>query len=115
MNKNMLAVALASLLVGGVAVAAYNSFRGHGDAAASDFATANPQAMAGTEGDVEANGAIEGSKLEYADVGQRQGADGEEAALRDRDRFRAGQGNQHHFEPARGLRGRGRAGARSGT
>ena len=68
MNKNMLAVALASLLVGGVAVAAYNSFRGHGDAAASDFATANPQATAGTESDLAANGAIEGSKLEYADV-----------------------------------------------
>jgi len=68
MNKNMLAVALASLLVGGVAVAAYNSFRGHGDAAASDFATANPQATAATESDLAANGAIEGSKLEYADV-----------------------------------------------
>jgi uncharacterized protein YcfJ len=66
MNKNMLAVALASLLVGGVAVAAYNSFRSHNDA--NDFATANPTAMAGAEGDIAANGAIEGSKLEYADV-----------------------------------------------
>ena len=67
MNKNMLAVALASLLVGGVAVAAYNSFRSHNDASA-DFTTANPAAAAGAEGDIAANGAIEGSKLEYADV-----------------------------------------------
>lgn len=66
MNKNMLAVALASLLVGGVAVAAYNSFRSN-DAPTNDFATANP-AMAGAEGDIAADGAIEGSKLEYADV-----------------------------------------------
>jgi uncharacterized protein YcfJ len=68
MNKNMLAVALASLLVGGVAVAAYNSFRSNDNATASEFATANPQAAAGAEGDMAANGAIEGSKLEYADV-----------------------------------------------
>ena len=67
MNKNMLAVALASLLVGGVAVAAYSSFRSHNDAS-NDFATGNPPAMAGAEGDIAANGAIEGSKLEYADV-----------------------------------------------
>lgn len=66
MNKNMLAVALASLLVGGVAVAAYNSFRSN-DAPTNDFATAQP-AMAGAEGDMAANGAIDGSKLEYADV-----------------------------------------------
>lgn len=65
MNKNMLAVALASLLVGGVAVAAYNSFRGDDNA---DFATANPAATAGVDGDVAAGNAIEGSKLEYADV-----------------------------------------------
>ncbi|GAB3091966.1 glycine zipper 2TM domain-containing protein [Lysobacter terrae] len=68
MNKNMLAVALASLLVGGVAVAAYNSFRNNDTAATSDFATANPAATAGAAGDVAANSAIEGSKLEYADV-----------------------------------------------
>lgn len=66
MNKNMLAVALASLLVGGVAVAAYNSFRSNDNA--GDFATANPAAAAGAEGDVAAGNAIEGSKLEYADV-----------------------------------------------
>ncbi len=68
MNKNMLAVALASLLVGGVAVAAYNTFRGN-DNATADFATAaDPSAVAGAEGDVAADTAIEGSKLEYADV-----------------------------------------------
>lgn len=66
MNKNLLAVALASLLVGGVAVAAYNSFRSH-NAAEPEFTTAAPQNGA-TSGDVAANGAIEGSKLEYADV-----------------------------------------------
>jgi len=68
MNKNMLAVALASLLVGGVAVAAYNSFRSNDNATANDFATANTEAAAGAEGDLAANGAIQGSKLEYADV-----------------------------------------------
>jgi len=66
MNKNMLAVALASLLVGGVAVAAYNSFRNHDNSAGDDFTTAAPAAA--TEGDTAANGAIQGSKLEYADV-----------------------------------------------
>jgi hypothetical protein len=39
MNKNLLAVALASLLVGGVAVAAFNSFRSND----------NPQAGLGTD------------------------------------------------------------------
>jgi uncharacterized protein YcfJ len=68
MNKNMLAVALASLLVGGVAVAAYNSFRSNDSAAADDFASGNPAATTGVEGDLAANGAIEASKLEYADV-----------------------------------------------
>jgi uncharacterized protein YcfJ len=68
MNKNMLAVALASLLVGGVAVAAYNSFRGNDNAAPGDFTTADPQAAAAAEGDLAANGAIDASKLEYADV-----------------------------------------------
>jgi uncharacterized protein YcfJ len=68
MNKNMLAVALASLLVGGVAVAAYNSFRSNDATAANDFASANPAGAPGMEGDLAANGAIEGSKLEYADV-----------------------------------------------
>ena len=67
MNKNMLAVALASLLVGGVAVAAYNSFRSNDSATTNDFATADAP-MAGAEGDLAANGAIDASKLEYADV-----------------------------------------------
>ena len=68
MNKNMLAVALASLLVGGVAVAAYNSFHNKDAAAANDFATAAPAETTGAAGDVAADNAIEGSKLEYADV-----------------------------------------------
>ena len=67
MNKNMLAVALASLLVGGVAVAAYSSFRNH-DAQQAELSTANPQATPAMEGDVATDGAIQGSKLEYADV-----------------------------------------------
>lgn len=68
MNKNMLAVAVASLLVGGVAVAAYNSFRSN-DSAQPDFTTAQPQtAVPAAGGDVAADGAIAGSQFEYADV-----------------------------------------------
>ena len=71
MNKNMLAVALASLLVGGVAVAAYNSFRGS-DAGDNAFTTAQADGELATNlsGDIAANGAIEGQagRVEYADV-----------------------------------------------
>ena len=71
MNKNMLAVALASLLVGGVAVAAYNSFRGN-DTPQTAFSTApNGQLATNLTGDLAANGAINTQKVgrvEYADV-----------------------------------------------
>lgn len=71
MNKNMLAVALASLLVGGVAVAAYNSFRGN-DASDTAFTTAPVDGELATNlsGDVAANGAISAQpgRVEYADV-----------------------------------------------
>ena len=71
MNKNMLAVALASLLVGGVAVAAYNSFRGN-DTPQTAFNTApNGQLATNLTGDLAANGAINPQKVgrvEYADV-----------------------------------------------
>lgn len=71
MNKNILAVALASLLVGGVAVAAYNSFRGN-DAQPTAFATAPDGTLATSlTGDLAANGAIDGqpiARVEYADV-----------------------------------------------
>ena len=70
MNKNILAVALASLLVGGVAVAAYNSFRGN-DADQAAFTTAQNGTLATSlTGDLAANGAIEGQQghVEYADV-----------------------------------------------
>jgi len=71
MNKNMLAVALASLLVGGVAVAAYNSFRGN-DAPQNAFTTApTGQLATSLTGDLAANGAIaaqQGGRVEYADV-----------------------------------------------
>ncbi|HZX77829.1 glycine zipper 2TM domain-containing protein [Lysobacter sp.] len=63
MNKNMLAVALASLLVGGVAVAAYNSFSGN--KAGADVAG---EAVPGQDGDIAADGAIDAGKVEYADV-----------------------------------------------
>jgi len=65
MNKNMLAVALASLLVGGVAVAAYNSFRSD-DTASATLAPADGQAGTALTGDVAADGAI--GRVEYADV-----------------------------------------------
>ena len=63
MNKNMLAVALASLLVGGVAVAAYNSFA---DEDRVDIATASDAAALGLDADLVEDGAIDG--IEYADV-----------------------------------------------
>ncbi|HEY0502366.1 MAG TPA: glycine zipper 2TM domain-containing protein [Lysobacter sp.] len=64
MNKNILAVALASLLVGGVAVAAFNSFRSNDNAQAG---VAGEQAT-GEGGDVAADGAIQSGNVEYADV-----------------------------------------------
>ncbi|MDI9240198.1 glycine zipper 2TM domain-containing protein [Lysobacter sp. LF1] len=63
MNKNILAVALASLLVGGVAVAAFNSFRGHDNA---QTALSSDPAAQGQ--DVAADGAIASGNVEYADV-----------------------------------------------
>lgn len=66
MNKNILAVALASLLVGGVAVAAYQSFQGD-DAPDNGFADGEQSGLlAGLDGDEIADGSIRG--LEYADV-----------------------------------------------
>lgn len=71
MNKNILAVSLASLLVGGVAVAAFNSFRGD-SAATSDsgFVTGADGALAtGFNSDVAADGSIAQQRgVEYADV-----------------------------------------------
>ncbi len=64
MNKNILAVAVASLLVGGVAVAAFNSF-GSKDSAQAGL---TDEQAAGEAGDVAADGAIESGKVAYADV-----------------------------------------------
>ncbi len=65
MNKNLLAVALASLLVGGVAVAAFNSFGSNDKAQAQVDASGQP---VGQNGDMAADGAIQSGKVEYADV-----------------------------------------------
>ena len=73
MNKNMLAVALASLLVGGVAVAAYNSFRGN-DAQPTMFTAGAPGPLANSlTADMAGNSAIAQpaalvDRVEYADV-----------------------------------------------
>jgi len=68
MNKNILAVALASLLVGGVAVAAYNSFRSD-PAADNAFVTPSDDLAMGLTGDVAADGSIAGQpRVEYAEV-----------------------------------------------
>lgn len=67
MNKNILAVALASLLVGGVAVAAFNSFRSNDNPQAGLGTDPNAQ-LAGQGGDVAADGAIQPGRVEYADV-----------------------------------------------
>lgn len=73
MNKNMIAVAIASLLVGGVAVAAFQSFRGPAAPAAAltpapglDGGAVNGATPAG---DLAASGAINTQpQLDYADV-----------------------------------------------
>ncbi|MFC3551771.1 glycine zipper 2TM domain-containing protein [Lysobacter cavernae] len=62
----MLAVAVAALLVGGVAVAAFNSFRGN-DAGSTALTPADGQA-AGLTGDMAADGAIQTGRVEYAEV-----------------------------------------------
>lgn len=73
MNKNMIAVAIASLLVGGVAVAAFQSFRG--PAAPAAALTAPGQELPGSvngatpAGDLAASGAINTQpQVDYADV-----------------------------------------------
>lgn len=68
MNKNMIGVAIAALLVGGVAVAAYNSFT----TSEPDFALGGPD-QSGTalelQADAAADGAIDpATGLDYADV-----------------------------------------------
>lgn len=63
MNKNMIAVALASLLVGGVAVAAYQSFQGDSK---DDALATNADLAAGLDGDLVTDGSIDG--VEFADV-----------------------------------------------
>ena len=63
MNKNMIAVALASLVVGGVAVAAYQGFQDDPQDAAL---AGNPELAAGLDGDFAADGSIGG--VEFADV-----------------------------------------------
>ncbi len=76
MNKNLIAVAIASLLVGGVAVAAFQSFRGPsaGEVPAAGLNPAGPGAQfqtgdAGAQGDIAATGAIAGTpQVDYADV-----------------------------------------------
>lgn len=69
MNKNMLAVALASLLVGGVAVAAYNSF-GDNDGPENAFVTGADTSLAANLTDDQAldTGITPAGQLEYADV-----------------------------------------------
>ncbi|MGY0556756.1 MULTISPECIES: glycine zipper 2TM domain-containing protein [unclassified Lysobacter] len=69
MNKNMLAVAVAALLVGGVAVAAYNSFSGTDASESAQLVTNGDGLTANLSGDVDTAGAIKPSgNLEYADV-----------------------------------------------
>ena len=63
MNKNMIAVALASLLVGGVAVAAYQSFQ---DEPRDGALVGNTDLAVGLDGDYAADGSIAG--MEYAEV-----------------------------------------------
>jgi uncharacterized protein YcfJ len=75
MNRNMLAVALASMLVGGVAVAAYGSFRSEPEAL-SGPAVAAPITVSGLATDRVPQNAIqlqvidqpEGPRIEYAEV-----------------------------------------------
>ena len=67
MNKNMLAVALASLLVGGVAVAAYNSFRSNDDDAADRFRRGR-SAQPGLKAILPPMARSRAATLEYADV-----------------------------------------------
>ena len=68
MNRNMIAVAVAALLVGGVAVAAYNSFTAP-DAGAATASEPLPEGLAaGLEVDVPADSSIDARGLEYAEV-----------------------------------------------
>ncbi|ALN92020.1 glycine zipper 2TM domain-containing protein [Lysobacter gummosus] len=74
MNKNIIAVAIASLLVGGVAVAAFQSFRGTPATQAAALTPAPGEQLpaingATPAGDLAASGAINTApQVEYADV-----------------------------------------------
>jgi uncharacterized protein YcfJ len=68
LKNNTLAIALASLLVGGVAVAAFQNSRDHSDTATASMPAASADAM-GANGDMAADASIpSGGKVEYADV-----------------------------------------------
>ncbi|HZH43114.1 MAG TPA: glycine zipper 2TM domain-containing protein [Lysobacter sp.] len=66
MNKNMLAAVLASMLVGGVAVAAYNSFRS--DEPAAPALTAAPPVAGAQTIDAARSDALDTPRVDYADV-----------------------------------------------
>ncbi|MFP7721471.1 glycine zipper 2TM domain-containing protein [Lysobacter sp. A3-1-A15] len=68
MNKNMLAVALASVLVGGVAVAAYNSFTDGGDDRPDGVATAAELGALGLDAGMDLPAGEAMDDIEYADV-----------------------------------------------
>ena len=68
LKNNTLAIALASLLVGGVAVAAFQNSRNHSDTATASVPATSADAM-GANGDMAADASIpSGGKVEYADV-----------------------------------------------
>ena len=69
MKSNTLAIALASLLVGGVAVAAFQSSRGHDVAAAPSALSTAPDQAALAASDISTDASIpEPGRVEYADV-----------------------------------------------
>ncbi|MFL6593315.1 MAG: glycine zipper 2TM domain-containing protein [Luteimonas sp.] len=69
MKSNTLAIALASLLVGGVAVAAFHSSREHDATTAAPIALTTPDQAALTAADASTDASIpEPARVEYADV-----------------------------------------------
>lgn len=68
MNKNLIAVAVAALLVGGVAVAAYNSFTAPETGATTASDPLQEGLAVGLDGDAPADASIDTRGLDYADV-----------------------------------------------
>ena len=103
LKNNTLAIALAALLVGGVATAAFMNNRGKADVAAdvqpSPSLAADPAAADGDQ-PIDEAGLPASAKVDYADVVNVEPIKKSEKLYAHGDRHRADTRNQHHLDAA---------------